>query len=96
MIDRLKSLKENTLNHYYSMIKENIFNYKEEEKNPSRNNVKTTTSFKNEDISFLNDLKNKSNTKLSLTSFRKYLIKKTFKKFPINDSQNKSKTRVNN
>ncbi len=94
MVNRLIELKDNSLYHFYSMVgdKDMIFNFKEEEKNISRNNVKVLSKYINEDSNFNERNISIPNAKVSFASFKKFLFpKKASKKMGSNDSQSKSK-----
>ena len=96
MVNRLIELKNNSLYHFYSMVgdKDMIYNFKEEEKNISRNNVKVLSTHLNEDTNFNDKNISIPNAKVSFASFKKFLFpKKTSKKIILNDSQSKSKIR---
>ena len=95
IIERLIELKNNTLYHYYSLINEtNHIENKEEEKSISKNNVKTNSTFYNEE----NILKEKIiNTKTSFNSFRKFFFpNQKNKKVILNNSESKGKVKLNN
>ena len=95
IVDRLIELKDNTLYHYYSLVNEtNHIENKEEEKSISKNNVKTNSTFYNEE----NILKEKIiNTKTSFNSFRKFFFpNQKNKKVILNNSESKGKGKLNN
>ena len=95
IIERLIELKNNTLYHYYSLVNEtNHIENKEEEKSISKNNVKTNSTFYNEE----NILKEKIiNTKTSFNSFRKFFFpNQKNKKVILNNSESKGKVKLNN
>ena len=95
IIERLIELKNNTLYHYYSLVNEtNHIENKEEEKSISKNNVKTNSTFYNEE----NILKEKIiNTKTSFNSFRKFFFpNQKNKKVILNNSESKGKGKLNN
>ena len=93
--DRLIELKDNTLYHYYSLINDtNLIENKEEEISISKNNVKTNSTFYNEE----NKLKETiTNAKTSFNSFRKYFFpNQKNKKIILNNSESKGKGKLNN
>ena len=95
IVDRLIELKDNTLYHYYSLINDtNLIENVEEEKSISRNNVRTNSTFYNED----NKLKETIvNAKTSFNSFRKFFFpNQKNKKIILNNSESKVKVKLNN